>query len=120
MWCSTAELHLASLRQKVRNLNARRNVLEHLAMQHNDMLAAYLLERRLRKGASAAYYLSVPTPPQTGILRLRATWAAWCGSPFCARASTNFMLAIWPSSIPMIMTCGGGEACRAGGAAVPG
>ena len=56
------KLHLARLRQKVRSLKARRNILEHLAMQHNEMMAAYLLERRLRKGAPVAYYLSVPTP----------------------------------------------------------
>lgn len=31
-------------------------------MQHNEMVAAYLLERRLRKGGPVAHYLSVPTP----------------------------------------------------------
>ena len=54
-------LKLAKLRQEVRALKARRNVLEHLAMQHNQLMAAYLLERRLRPGAPTAYYASVPT-----------------------------------------------------------
>lgn len=68
-------LQLAKLRQKVRSLKARRNVLEHIAMQHNAMLAAYLLERRLRKGAPIAYYLSVPTPQGSRHLYVRKAMA---------------------------------------------
>ena len=66
-------LQLAKLRQKARALKARRNVLEHLAMQHNTMMAAYLLERRLRPGAPIAYYLSVPTPHGSRHLYVRKT-----------------------------------------------
>ena len=56
------KFRLAKLRQEARALKARRNVLEHIAMQHNELLAAYLLERHLRPKAPAAHYLSVPTP----------------------------------------------------------
>ena len=65
------KLRLAKLRQDVRSLKARRNVLEHRAMQHNPMMAAYLLERRLRPGAPAAYYASVPTPQGNRHLYIR-------------------------------------------------
>ena len=68
-------LQLAKLRQKVHSLKARRNVLEHLAMQHNAMLGAYFLERRLRKGAPVAYYLSVPTPQGSRHLYVRKAMA---------------------------------------------
>lgn len=55
-------LQLAALRQRVRNLKARRTTLEHLAMDHHAMIAASLLERRFRPGAPPAYYLSIHTP----------------------------------------------------------
>jgi hypothetical protein len=55
-------LQLARARQRVHELKARRNTLEHLALQHHAMLAASLLERRFRPGAPAAYYLSIPSP----------------------------------------------------------
>lgn len=67
------KLQLAKLRQQARELKARRSVLEHLAMQHNEMMAAYLLERRLRPGAPAAYYMSVPTPRGSRHLYVRKT-----------------------------------------------
>ena len=54
-------LQLAKLRQEVRILKTRRNVLEHVAMQNNQLMAAYLLERRLRPKAPVAHYLSVPS-----------------------------------------------------------
>jgi hypothetical protein len=64
-------LQLAKLRQEVRTLKARRNVLEHIAMQHNQLMAAYLLERRLRPKAPIAHYLSVPTPQGSRHLYVR-------------------------------------------------
>ena len=67
------KLQLARLRQAVRALKARRNVLEHLAMQHTEMIAAYFLARRLRKGAPVAHYLSVPTPHGSRHLYVRKT-----------------------------------------------
>ncbi|MBI4249008.1 MAG: hypothetical protein HY611_05850 [Elusimicrobia bacterium] len=64
-------LKIAKHRQEVRALKARRGVLEHIAMQHNEMMAAYLLERRLRPKAPAAHYLSVPTPQGSRHLYVR-------------------------------------------------
>lgn len=64
-------LQLAQLRQEVRALKARRNVLEHVAMQNNRLMAAYLLERRLRPKAPPAHYLSVPTPQGSRHLYVR-------------------------------------------------
>lgn len=55
------KLQLAKLRQEVGRLKARRNVLEHIAVGHKQLMAAYLLERRLRPGAPVAHYVSVPT-----------------------------------------------------------
>lgn len=55
-------LQLAKLRQDVRALKGRRNVLEHIAMAHHAMVAASLIERRFRPGAPVSYYLSIPTP----------------------------------------------------------
>ena len=52
-------------------MKARRNVLEHVAMQHNHLMAAYLLERRLRPKAPVAHYLSVPTPQGSRHLYVR-------------------------------------------------
>jgi hypothetical protein len=65
------KLRLAKLRQQVRTLKARRNVLEHIAMQHNELMAAYLLERRLRPRAPIAHYVSVPTPHGSRHLYIR-------------------------------------------------
>ena len=65
------KLQLAKLRQEVRTLKARRNVLEHIAMQHNELMAAYLLARRLRPGAPIAHYVSVPTPQGSRHLYIR-------------------------------------------------
>lgn len=64
-------LRLAKLRQEVRTMKAHRNVLEHVAMQHNQLMAAYLLERRLRPKAPVAHYLSVPTPQGSRHLYVR-------------------------------------------------
>lgn len=64
-------LQLSKLRQEVRALKARRNVLEHIAMQHNQLMAAYLLERRLRPRAPVAHYVSVPTPEGSRHLYIR-------------------------------------------------
>ena len=64
-------LQLAKLRQEVRALKARRSILEHVAMQHNQLMAAYLLERRLRPKAPIAHYLSVPTPQGSRHLYVR-------------------------------------------------
>jgi len=64
-------LQLAKLRQEVRALKARRNILEHVAMQHNQLMAAYLLGRRLRPKAPIAHYLSVPTPQGSRHLYVR-------------------------------------------------
>ena len=64
-------LQLAKLRQEVRTLKTRRNVLEHVAMQNNQLLAACLLERHLRPKAPVAYYLSVPTPEGSRHLYVR-------------------------------------------------
>lgn len=44
-------LRLAGLRQKARELKGRRSTLERLAMGHHAMIAASLLERRLRPDA---------------------------------------------------------------------
>ena len=55
-------LQLAKLRQRVRELKARRGTLERLAMGHHPMLAASLLERRFRLGGPVAHYLSIPHP----------------------------------------------------------
>jgi hypothetical protein len=66
-------LQLAKLRQEVRALKTRRNVLEHVAMQNNQLMAAYLLERHLRPKAPVAYYLSVPTPEGSRHLYVRKT-----------------------------------------------
>lgn len=56
---------LAVLRQKIRLLTGRRFSLERTAMGFVPMLAASLLERRFRKNAPAAYYLSIPNPGGT-------------------------------------------------------
>lgn len=56
------KLNLARLRQEVRALKARRNVLEHTAMKHHPMLAASFLERRFRPNGPVACYLSIPHP----------------------------------------------------------
>lgn len=64
-------LRLAKLRQEVRALKARRNVLEHIAMQNNQLMAAYLLERRQRPKSPIAHYLSVPTPQGSRHLYVR-------------------------------------------------
>ena len=40
-------------------------------MQHNQLMAAYLLERRLRPKAPVAHYLSVPTPQGSRHLYVR-------------------------------------------------
>lgn len=40
-------------------------------MQHNQLMAAYLLERRLRPGAPVAHYVSVPTPQGSRHLYIR-------------------------------------------------
>lgn len=56
------KLHLARLRQDIRALKTRRNVLEHIAMQHHPMLAASFLERRFRPNGPVACYLSIPHP----------------------------------------------------------
>ena len=65
------KMQLAKLRQEVRTLKARRNILEHIAMQHNQLMAAYLLERRLRPRAPVAHYVSVPTPQGSRHLYIR-------------------------------------------------
>lgn len=65
------KLQLAKLRQEVRALKARRSILEHIAMQHNELMAAYLLERRLRPGAPIAHYVSVSTPQGSRHLYIR-------------------------------------------------
>lgn len=54
-------LQLARLRQRVRELKARRTTLEYAAMEPHPMIAASLLERRFRPGAPPAYYLSIPS-----------------------------------------------------------
>jgi len=64
-------LQLAKLRQEIRILKLRRNVLEHVAMQNNQMMAAYLLERRLRPNGPPAHYISVPTPQGSRHLYVR-------------------------------------------------
>lgn len=56
------KLQLAKLRQTVRGLKTRRNTLEHIAMGHQPMVGASLIERRLRHTRSVAYTLSIPTP----------------------------------------------------------
>ncbi len=55
-------LQLAKLRQRVRALKTRRNVLEHVAMSHNSMVAASMIERQFRPGGAISHYLSIPTP----------------------------------------------------------
>ena len=55
------KLQLSKTRQRVRALKARRNVLEHVAMAHNPMVAASFIERRFKTGQTA-YFLSIPTP----------------------------------------------------------
>jgi len=55
-------IQLARLRQDIRALKARRLTLEHLAMAHQMMVPASLLERRFRPGAPPAYYLSFAGP----------------------------------------------------------
>jgi hypothetical protein len=59
------KLQLAALRQKIRLLTGRRFSLERTAMGFVPMLQASLLERRFRKNAPAAYYLSIPNPAGT-------------------------------------------------------
>ena len=56
------KLQLSKLRQQVRTLKTRRNVLEHLAMGHHPMVAASLIKRIFRQTGQAAYFLSIPTP----------------------------------------------------------
>ena len=56
------KLQLAKLRQKVRALKTRRNVLEHVAMAHHPMVGASLIERHFRQTGQTAYFLSIPTP----------------------------------------------------------
>jgi len=56
---------LAALRQKIRLLTGRRFSLERTAMGYVPMLQASFLERRFRKNAPAAYYLSIPNPAGT-------------------------------------------------------
>ena len=56
------KLQLARLRQRVRELTARRATLEDVTQQHHAMVAASLIERRFRPGAPPAYYLSIPSP----------------------------------------------------------
>lgn len=55
-------LQLARLRQRFRELKARRIALEYVSMKPHAMVAASLLERRFRVGAPPAYYLSIPSP----------------------------------------------------------
>lgn len=55
-------LQLAKLRQKARALKNRRNTLEHIAMGHQPMVQASLIERRFRHTRSTSYFLSIPTP----------------------------------------------------------
>ena len=55
------KLQLARLRQKFRELKARRTALEYIAMKPHLMVAASLLERRFRPGAPPAHYLSIPS-----------------------------------------------------------
>ena len=50
------------MRQKVRALKARRNVLEHVAMAHNPMVAGSFIERHFPKTGQTAHFLSIPTP----------------------------------------------------------
>jgi len=56
---------IAILRQKIRHLTGRRFSLERTALGFVSMLQASFLERRFRKNASAAYYLSIPNPAGT-------------------------------------------------------
>jgi hypothetical protein len=56
------KLRVAKLRQRVRELKARRDTLEDVAQKHHAMVAASLIERRFRPGAPPAYYLSIPSP----------------------------------------------------------
>ncbi|MFH1723944.1 MAG: hypothetical protein ABII00_04895 [Elusimicrobiota bacterium] len=56
------KLQLAKLRQRIRELKARRNTLERIAQEHHAMVAASLIERRFRPGAPPAHYLSIPGP----------------------------------------------------------
>jgi hypothetical protein len=56
------KLQLAKLRQKVRQLKARRTTLEHIAMGHQAMVGASLIERHFRHTKSISYFLSIPTP----------------------------------------------------------
>lgn len=60
--CYMTKLQLARLRQRIRDLKARRNTLENVAQQHQAMVAASLIERRFRPGAPPAHYLSIPGP----------------------------------------------------------
>ncbi len=57
-----SKLQLAKLRQRIRELKARRDTLERIAQQHHAMVAASLIERRFRPGAPPAHYLSIPGP----------------------------------------------------------
>ena len=88
-------LQLASLRQKVRSLKARRNVLEHRAMQHSEMMAAYFLERRQRKGGPVAHYLSVPTPQGSRHLYVRKAVAEVARSQTSAWREFSQGMAEW-------------------------
>ena len=56
---------LTVLRQKIRLFSGRRFSLERTAMGFIPMLAASLLERRFRKNAPVAHYLSIPNPGGT-------------------------------------------------------
>ena len=64
-------LQLARLRQRVRELKARRTALEYAAQKPHPMIAASLLERRFRPGAPPAYYLSIPSPKTSRHLYVR-------------------------------------------------
>ena len=53
---------LSVRRQKVHRLQLSRQTLEQIALARDPMVAGSLLERRLRPGGPAVYYLSIPTP----------------------------------------------------------
>lgn len=65
------KLQLAKLRQRVRAIKARRNVLEYIAMGHPPMVQASLIERHFQPGHAPRYYLSIPTTPYSWHMYVR-------------------------------------------------
>lgn len=56
------KLQLAKIRQKFRDLKARRTALEYIALAPHPMVQGSIIPRRFRKGQAIAYYLGIPTP----------------------------------------------------------